>query len=197
MNRKTAIVLLLVVLCLAWLITTTYLLRERTYYRRALSEERNLNIQYLSLLNEFIPITGIDDEGNQTTRFYIQTQTTLSLHQQLELIASSLSQYCFSNLPVVVKEIKVLDNQRIAVVNLRELQDFSIRKPGETPSWRYGYFQGSHGGKNTTVLLIESFLQPNHPLPWIDGAIFLYEGQPISGFDHIIGLDGIVYRNNL
>ncbi|NLM92507.1 MAG: hypothetical protein GX168_06160, partial [Bacteroidales bacterium] len=55
----------------------------------------------------------------------------------------------------------------------------------------YDYFQGSMGGMNTSIVLRESFLQPDYDGVWIDAVAFYYQGDPIGAWDHLL-LEGLL-----
>ncbi|MDQ2087579.1 hypothetical protein RBH29_14195 [Herbivorax sp. ANBcel31] len=78
----------------------------------------------------------------------------------------------------------------MAVINLREYDEknTSIRR-----SWKSHYFQGTTGGRETSVTLIETFLQRDYSGEWIDGVSFLYYDNEIEFF-HVEGLSKIQYR---
>ncbi|MEW6412741.1 MAG: hypothetical protein AB1483_09750 [Candidatus Zixiibacteriota bacterium] len=120
--------------------------------------------------------------------FYITLDDTLSLPEKVEAIASKLSRTRFCNLPIQVLRIEDRPEGSVAVVDLKE-------RKGSCARWAGGYFEGSTGGRVTSGILIESFLQREYMGGWIDGVEFLYEGsEDIRSFDHIKPLYRTVYR---
>lgn len=146
--------------------------------------------------NEVFPIydANIDNYEKEVT-LYISIPKTYKLNQKLREIGNKLSQYCFNGLPIELKHIKDIEGKKIAVVNLKEStinEGLDIEdKIGYT--WVDNYFQGSTGGMQTYVKLVETFLQRDYKGEWIDGVEFLYEGSKID-FEHVEGLSEIIYR---
>jgi hypothetical protein len=134
--------------------------------------------------------------------------------QRLQLLADALSHDAFRDLPIRILRIEDRSGDRIAVIDLQEIETnrrvFAVQeslwaegKGGEIDArktysqghtWRLHFFQGSTGGYFTTMTLIMSFLQDDYEGEWIDAVEFYYEGRPISDeWDHI-DLDGTRYR---
>ncbi|MCB2291425.1 hypothetical protein LGK97_16990 [Clostridium sp. CS001] len=83
------------------------------------------------------------------------------------------------------------------MINLNESKENEgikeqIKLTGNT--WARKYFQGSTGGKVTSVTLIETMLQKEHKEQWIDGVRFLYNNG-VCNFDHTSDLSKVNYRN--
>lgn len=126
-------------------------------------------------------------DGNREILFYTSQPKELSLEEQLNSIAYKLSQYCFEGLSIDLVEIKEIENKKVAVVNLKELDN------SEGKLWTTSYFQGSSGGGVTSTQLIETFLQRDYWGKWINGVEFLYENNKIE-FEHTPNLYDINYR---
>lgn len=129
---------------------------------------------------------------------YIFVSEHKPLKEKLDIVAQKLSEFYFNCLPVEVADIKTDDDgRRIAEIDLKEskenlcLNDVS-KYTG--PSWATGYFQGSYGGTETSVCLIETFLQRDYKGEWIDGVRFTYNGEPVDKFEHVPNLGGTSFR---
>ncbi|MDD3692927.1 MAG: hypothetical protein PHX02_03355 [Oscillospiraceae bacterium] len=128
---------------------------------------------------------------------YLYMSADKELKVKLGIISDALSDMFFENLPIEVVNIENKDGKKIAVINLLENEinrgqkDYSIHK---RPSWALNFFQGSSGGGQTSTILVENFLQRQNKNQWVDGVRFLYNGNPITGFDHIPLLENTVYR---
>ena len=107
-----------------------------------------------------------------------------NLEENLKEICNQLSYLSFSNLPINLVKIENVDNKKIAVINLEDTDNMK---------WSSKYFQGSAGGQITSVSLIESILQRDLNLPWIDGVKFLYNDSPIE-YEHTPKLSQTNYR---
>jgi len=146
--------------------------------------------------NELFPIYDANEESNEKeVIFYTPFPKTLKLNEKLRGIGNKLSQYCFNGLPIELEYIKDIEGKKVAVINLRESyinEGLDIEdKVGYT--WLDDYFQGSTGGMQTYIRLVETFLQRDYKGEWIDGVEFLYEGSKIN-YEHIEGLSEIIYR---
>ncbi|HHV45358.1 MAG TPA: hypothetical protein GXX53_00395 [Tissierellia bacterium] len=146
--------------------------------------------------NELFPIYDANEESNEKeVIFYTSFPKTLKLNEKLRGIGNKLSQYCFNGLPIELEYIKDIEGKKVAVINLRESyinEGLDIEdKVGYT--WLDDYFQGSTGGMQTYIRLVETFLQRDYKGEWIDGVEFLYEGSKIN-YEHIEGLSEIIYR---
>ena len=120
--------------------------------------------------------------------------STLSLEKKIRILADSLSVYYFNGLTLQLSGMDTMPEVGlVARIDLQEKDAYS--GPGSLPSYHswYDFFQGSAGGTNTTITLRESFLQPGYEGPWINGVIFLYQGEPIGEWDHI-QLQGLIRR---
>lgn len=124
----------------------------------------------------------------------------LSIKNKLDALAKALSQVHFNKLPIEVSEITETDGKKIAVISLSESEEnqkISDVSKFKGDSWATRYFQGSTGGKMTSVSLIETFLQSDYKGQWIDGVKFLYNNKNnknIAGFDHVESLKNVSYR---
>jgi len=115
-----------------------------------------------------------------------------SVKDKLSLIADTLSKSYFNNLEISIKDIYEDDNN-ILIANIDLIENPDYDGPGSVPSYNswYDHFQGSYGGRRTTILLKENLLQRNYEGVWIDGLVFFYEGDSIRSMAHL-NLNGIV-----
>ncbi|HZK84683.1 MAG TPA: hypothetical protein VFC58_08415 [Desulfosporosinus sp.] len=126
---------------------------------------------------------------------YVYIPKSIELKQKLIILANALSEGYFNNLPIEVVKIEDINNKKIAVINLNETKENQgikeqIKLTGT--SWVANYFQGSTGGKLTTVKLIETMLQREHTEQGIDGVRFLYNNG-VCDFQHIPDLKNVNY----
>lgn len=144
-------------------------------------------------------LTGKSEYDYLVVDFYILIPKDLPMMKRLKTIAKKLSEEKFK-LPIEVLKIEEQDGEKIAIINLREHPVNQGRECIEMdfvyPRWCSGYFQGSLGGQETYIILVETFLQRDYKGSWIDGIKFMYEDKPIDIdiWDHI-DLAGIKYRN--
>lgn len=150
---------------------------------------------------EYLPVYGVSAEtGGAEVNFYIKVAEDSSIKNKLNRLAEGLSRYKF-NLPVNLVEIEKRGEGNVAVINLRENPwNRDMKGPPELSgvaglTWKYNYFQGSTGAGNTSITLRKTILQPEYEGDWIDGVIFLYEGEKIKkeSWDHL-ELSGIFFR---
>lgn len=167
---------------------------EKRNCERTITQMQSVNLQNVYRLNEFKAVIGLDDNGNKTDMFYVKIPQALPLQVQLNEMAKALSEFCFAFLPVEVLGIQEYEGKKVAVINLREFEGFDSAKSWQGPSWAYGYFQGTAGGEATSTILIESFLQRDNPMPWIDGVVFLYEDHVLTEFEHVAELTRTSFR---
>ncbi|HDR88948.1 MAG TPA: hypothetical protein ENN63_04880 [Bacteroidetes bacterium] len=124
----------------------------------------------------------------------IAVDSSLILEKKIRAMADSLSAYYFNGLSIELAGLDTIPEAGlVARIDLREKEEYS--GPGSLPSYQswYDFFQGSAGGTNTTITLRESFLQPGYEGSWINGVIFLYQGEPIGEWDHI-RLQGLIRK---
>lgn len=127
---------------------------------------------------------------------YVYIPNNTELKQKSIILANALSEKYFNNLPIEVVKIEEINNKKIAVINLSETKENQgineqIKLTGT--SWVTDYFQGSTGGKITSVKLIETMLQREHKEQWIDGVRFLYNNG-VCDFEHAPDLKNVNYR---
>lgn len=121
--------------------------------------------------------------------YYIFIYTQLSILEKMRVIAGVLSKYHFSGHPINVTRIEQRNGKMIAAIDLKESGKERVY------TWKGGYFQGSSGGWETSLVLVNTFLQPDYMGEWVDGVEFRYEGEAIKAgeWDHIF-LSGTKYR---
>lgn len=122
----------------------------------------------------------------------IAVSSDLELSEKIKLLADSISACCFNKLPMEIMSIDTLPETGVVLrVNLVEFPNYE--GPGTMDpyqSW-YDFFQGSLGGMNTSIVLRESFLQPDYDGAWINSVEFYYQGEPIGAWDHLL-LEGVL-----
>ncbi|MBE0661067.1 MAG: hypothetical protein IH597_01265 [Bacteroidales bacterium] len=196
MKRSNAFLLIVVALLLGFGAAIGIYLIEKNRYRKTITQIQSVNLQHVYQLHEFKRVVGLDNVGQQQELFFVKVEQALPLQAQLSELARALSRHCFSYLPIEVQGIQEYDDKKVAVINLKESEGFGTVETWYGASWAQGFFQGSLGGSSTSTILIESFLQRDNPLPWIDGVVFLYEDQTIRQFDHVAALEQTVFRND-
>jgi hypothetical protein len=194
MKKSNAFLLIMLALLLGFGAAMGYYLLEKKRFKQKITHIQSVNLQHVYQLHEFKLVTGLNEQAQKEELFYVKIEQALPLRLQLALMAKSLSRHCFSYLPVEVQGIQEYDGKKVAVINLKEFEGFEKGKPWSGASWAHGFFQGSAGGASTSITLIESFLQRDNPLPWIDGVVFLYEEQSIREFEHAAALGKTVFR---
>lgn len=127
----------------------------------------------------------------------IEIPASLDLSDKIKILLDSISFHYFNNLPIELAKIDNSDDGlKILFINLKESSDYN--GPGSVEPYKswYDYFQGSSGGLNTTTILTRSILQKEYPGKWIDGVMFMYQGDSIGIWDHI-NLNGLILRKQL
>lgn len=178
-------------------------------------ESLNFNIEHITEINrsmdkvvqEQVYILGLSDEERKDytvlpiynanvyafekeISYYVYLPIQSTLEEKMNILAEKLSKYSFRNLPIDIKGMEIIDNKRIAVVNLQE-HDQELN----TIAWNTYYFQGSTGGTMTSTTLIETFLQREYEGQWVDGVKILYNNTQTHEFIHVEGLLSTHYRN--
>jgi hypothetical protein len=125
---------------------------------------------------------------------YISIPTKLNLLKKVSILLDSVSANNFNNLKLEVSGIDTVEsNFKVLKVNLKENPGFKMPDSlGNYRSW-YDFFQGSMGGGQTTIILIESTLQKQYKGEWVDAVEFYYQNKKIGEWDHI-SLSGIIKR---
>ena len=126
---------------------------------------------------------------------YISIPTNKGLIYTATILLDSVSKNNFNNLKLKVSGLYInKDSLKILKVNLKENPGFKMPDSlGHNRSW-YEFFQGSMGGGQTTITLIESALQKQFKGEWVDAVEFYYQDEKIGEWDHIF-LSGIIKRN--
>ena len=115
-----------------------------------------------------------------------------TINKKLSSLTDTLSKSHFNDLKIDVS--KIYSNDSIGkIANINLIEDPGFDGPGSLPSYQswYDYFQGSHGGQHTTILLRENILQKDYQGPWIDGVVFFYQGDSI-GIQNHVNLHGVI-----
>ncbi|UCD95332.1 MAG: hypothetical protein JSU69_04585 [Candidatus Zixiibacteriota bacterium] len=122
----------------------------------------------------------------------VKIPAELSLEDKIQALADSLSEIRFKGLPMELRSLEMIGDNKVAIMNLRELPP---EKRKDRISWRGLYFQGSAGGFLASRILPETFLQKPYEGEWIDGVTFLYESDQISEnkWEHV-SLNKVFYR---
>ena len=125
---------------------------------------------------------------------YISIPANQSLINTATTLLDSVSAKNFNNLKLEVTGIYFnKDSLEILKVNLEENPGFKMPDSlGHYRSW-YDFFQGSMGGGQTTIILIESALQKQFNDNWVDAVEFYYQNEKIGEWDHV-NLSGIIKR---
>jgi uncharacterized protein YneF (UPF0154 family) len=194
MKKSNAVLLIMLALLMGFGAAMGYYLMERKRFKQTITQIQSVNLQHVYQLHEFRLVTGLNEQGKKEEFFYVKIEQALPLRIQLATMAKALSRHCFSYLPIEVQGIQEYDGKKVAVVNLKESEGFKTTEIWYGASWAQGFFQGSAGGASTSITLIESFLQRDNPMPWIDGVVFLYEEQSIRQFEHVATLEKTVFR---
>lgn len=194
MKKSNAVLLIMLALLMGFGAAMGYYLLEKKRFKQKITHIQSVNLQHVYQLHEFKLVTGLNEQGQKEEYFYVKIEQALPLRLQLATMAKALSRHCFSYLPIEVQGIQEYDGKKVAVINLKESEGFKTTEIWYGASWAHGFFQGSAGGASTSITLIESFLQRDNPLPWIDGVVFLYEEQSIREFEHVAALEKTVFR---
>jgi hypothetical protein len=125
---------------------------------------------------------------------YISIPTNQNLFKKVSILLDSVSANNFNNLKLEVSGIDTVEgNFKVLEVNLKENPGFKMPDSlGHYLTW-YDFFQGSMGGEQTTITLIESTLQKQYKGEWVDAVEFYYQNKKIGEWDHIF-LSGIIKR---
>jgi hypothetical protein len=117
-----------------------------------------------------------------------------SLERKVGDLLDSISKNNFHNLKIELLSItETTEGKKSLKVNLKENPGFIIPDSlGNYQSW-YEFFQGSMGGEQTTIILIESILQREFTGDWIDEVEFSYQTEKIGEWDHAF-LSGVFKR---
>ena len=117
-----------------------------------------------------------------------------SLEEKVDDLLDSVSKNNFNDLKIEILSVEETQpGYKSLKVNLKENPGFVIPDSlGNYRSW-YEHFQGSLGGDQTTMILIESILQRDFNGDWIDEVEFYYQGEMIGEWDHVF-LSGKIKR---
>lgn len=153
-------------------------------------------------VDDFVIFTVVEkiDTVSRTTNMipvidkHISIPDTIVLINKISTLMDSVSYYNFNRLKIEVLGIQRADNGiKTVKINLKENPGFVIPDSlGKHRSW-YDFFQGSYGGQQTTIVLIESTLQRQFKGDWIDAVEFYYQEKEIGEWDHI-NLSGPIKR---
>lgn len=124
----------------------------------------------------------------------INIERNQPLEKKVSTLLDSISYNKFNNLKIEVLSIdETPEGNKSLIVNLKEKPGFIIPDSlGKYHSW-YEFFQGSMGGEQTTIILIESILQREFTGDWIDEVEFNYQNEKIGEWDHVF-LSGKIKR---
>jgi len=153
-------------------------------------------------IDDFVLFSAVDkiDSVSGTSNMiplidkHISIPDTIVLINKISALMDSVSYYNFNKLKIEVLGIDSADNNfKTLKINLKENPGFVIPDSlGKYRSW-YDFFQGSSGGQQTTIVLIESTLQRQYKGDWIDAVEFFYQDEVIGEWDHI-SLSGQIKR---
>jgi hypothetical protein len=119
------------------------------------------------------------------TDYYVQTNRNYTLEQKIETLLQQITKRYFNDLSIELMEINTTDGVTTVYINL--VENSAYKGPGTLQpyqSW-FDFFQGSHGGLNTQIILTESLLQRHYQGDWIDAMVVNYQGNAFGEFDHI------------
>jgi len=125
---------------------------------------------------------------------FISIPANQNLLNKISILLDSVSAHNFNNLKIEVSGIdKNGSNYKLLKINLKENPGFIMPDSlGHYRTW-YDFFQGSMGGVQTTIILIESTLQKQYEGDWVDAVEFYYQNEKIGEWDHT-SLSGIIKR---
>lgn len=150
------------------------------------SENNSLLLEMESLIKKEYTIYTRDVDSWEIVEIEkVKIDKNLSLLDRLKELAKSLSDSQFNGFSIEVQEIKEINGEQIAVINLKD-------KDGAKETWETNYFQGSTGGQITSTAIEETFLQRDIEEKWVDGIQVLYNGKKHMT-DHMT-LGNIIYR---
>lgn len=117
---------------------------------------------------------------------YIFLPKELSLYQKIDNLLDSITIYSFNSLSIEILDLDINEQgYKRLKVNLKEFPGFTIPNSlGRKYQTWYDYFQGSTGGRHTTIVLIESILQTDYMGDWINELEFYYQNEKIGEWDH-------------
>lgn len=197
MKRSKVILLIIIALLLGFGAAMGYCILEQKKLKEIITQIQRVNLENVYQLHEYRAVKGLSEQDEPEILFHVKIEQALPLRIQLSIMADALSRHCFYHLPIEVQGIQEYDGKKVAVVNLKEFDRFETGKIWHGASWAQGFFQGSAGGASTTYILRESFLQQENPMPWVDGVVFLYEEQPLRNFEHVAGLNQVIFRKTI
>ncbi|MGL4799373.1 MAG: hypothetical protein ACRCWY_08245 [Cellulosilyticaceae bacterium] len=116
----------------------------------------------------------------------VKVDKNVSIEEKLQTLANALSKTEFDGLEIEVQDIKKINGDEIAMINLKDAGE------GDN-TWERKYFQGSAGGEITNTAIQETFLQKEMKEDWIDGIKILYNGEEMMSSHMTLG--PIIYRN--
>jgi len=130
-----------------------------------------------------------------TVKRFVYIPKNQNLEKKITILLDSVSKVNFHNLKIETLSLEEnTEGHKVLKVNLKENIGFIIPDSlGNFRSW-YDYFQGSMGGEQTTIILIESILQREFTGDWIDELEFYYQNEKIGEWDHAF-LSGVIKRN--
>lgn len=130
-----------------------------------------------------------------TVKRFVYVSKNQTLEKKIAILLDSVSKVNFHNLKIETLSLEENTKcHKVLKVNLKENIGFTIPNSlGNFRSWHH-YFQGSLGGEQTTIILIESILQREYTGDWIDELEFYYQNEKIGEWDHVF-LSGVIKRN--
>ena len=126
---------------------------------------------------------------------YVSIPVGQNLLNKITILLDSVTAHNFNNLKMEVLGIDNNENgYKLLKINLKENPGFIMPDSlGHYRTW-YDFFQGSMGGAQTTIILIESTLQKQYEGDWVDAVEFYYQNEKIGERDHL-SLSGIIKRD--
>lgn len=122
---------------------------------------------------EFAIYIGNDNIDGVKVGDTIKTQN-LTVEENLKKIAEELGKKNFEGCTVEIAKMEKEGNKTIATVNLKD----------GSKKWEKDYLQGSTGAFITEEILINSLLQPDNKIEWIDSIKFTINGENVGELNH-------------
>lgn len=106
-------------------------------------------------------------DNNSSNVKYLPIDSNLSIENKINIIADTISEICFNDLPIIVS----IDEKKVSV-NLIESDE--SRK-----TWKDDFLD-ENNFEDTTLLLVKNLLQEDYDGEWIDTVQLAYEGEEIE-----------------
>ncbi|MGL5649595.1 MAG: hypothetical protein ACRDDY_17305 [Clostridium sp.] len=142
-------------------------------------EETNAKISK----GEFAIYIGNENIDGVKVGTTIKTEN-LTIEENMKKIADEIAKKNFEGCSIELSKIKEEGNKKIVTVNLKD----------GTKKWERDYLQGSTGAFITEEILINSLLQPDNKVEWIDTIKFTINGKNVGELNHAPRIGQVVNR---